>query len=128
MSTFLFNDEKKKKKTWDEQIFSNFKIQPMGEVEEEMSWTERFDQDPNLKIPMAYMGAGGVDMKKLLKKYPLLGQEYAVLTTTAAQTMVKQIEEEGYICHVYLNPENQKVGKVQIYAHKDFLTKNNEGA
>lgn len=114
-------EKKAKRKTWDEQIFSQFKIQDLGEIEEPMEWTERFDADENLAIPQEFMGPDGVNMKKLLKKYPLLGQEYKVLTMTEAEVMLKQIKQEGYIPHVYRLEASAKVKQIQIYAHVDFL-------
>lgn len=109
------------KKTWDEQIFSQFKIKEMGEIEEHMDWTERLDADPELKIPDKFLGVVDYDMKKLLKKYKLLGQEYQVLTATEAEVMLKQIDSEGYIAHVYRLEETPKLKQIQIYAHKDFI-------
>lgn len=111
------------KKTLDEQIFGQFKIKRIGEIEERKEWTDRFDEDPNLKIPSIFNGVVGVDMKKLLKRYPLLGQEYQVLTGTEAELMLKQIDEEGYIAHVYRLAESDAVKQIQIYAHKDFIIK-----
>ncbi|MCQ2551373.1 MAG: hypothetical protein MJ146_04220 [Clostridia bacterium] len=114
MSTFFIKGKKKEGQTLDQQVFGKFKIESRGEVEDYMSWQDRWMMDERLKMP-------DMDEEALLKKYPLLGQEYEVLTGTITDVMMKQIDEDGYIGHVYMDPDKKKVKQVQIYAHKDFL-------
>lgn len=125
MTTFLIDDKKeeKKRKTWDQQIFSNFKIQAVGEVEEYVPWLARLEADETLEIPEEFIGPEGIKMHKLLKKYPLLGQEYEVVTKTCTDVMMKQIEEDGYMGHVFLKDGMKKLKFVQVYGHKDFKKK-----
>lgn len=115
------NQKKSEKKTFDEQVFGNFRIETRGKIEEHMEWLTRLDEDPNLEIPEKFFKNGVLDLDKLLKKYPLLGQDYEVLTGTISDVMMKQIDEDGYVGHIYMHPDRKKLKFIQIYGHKDFL-------